>query len=102
MPNSTPTSEKAEMLSKIARILKAIAHPVKLSIVELLGDGRPRCVSEIQETLDVEQSLLSHYLIKMKDKGILVSRREGKRSFYELADRQILQIFDCMGSCSIV
>ncbi|MGF1532103.1 MAG: ArsR/SmtB family transcription factor [Bernardetiaceae bacterium] len=93
--------EKVEMLARMARVLKVIAHPVKLSIVELLGDGQPRCVSQIQETLEVEQSLLSHYLIMMKDKGVLVSRREGKRSFYSLADRRILRIFDCMGNCRI-
>ncbi len=100
--NKEKVAERASTLRRIADILKAIAHPTKLSIIELLGDEKPRCVSEIQEMLNVKQSLLSQHLVKMRDKGILISRREGKHSFYELADRQLLKIFDCMGSCSIV
>lgn len=43
-------------------------------------------VTELQAHLHIEQSLLSNHLIKMKDKGILIRKRQGKQSLYSLMD----------------
>jgi DNA-binding transcriptional ArsR family regulator len=92
----------ADTLLRVAEVLKTIAHPVRLSILEKL-DGRKRLsVTELIEYTQIEQSLLSHHLIKMKDKGILLCKREGKNIYYELADEHILNIFECMENCSFV
>lgn len=87
---------------RVAEILKAIAHPVRLSILELLGENTALTVSEIQSYTSIEQSLLSHHLIKMKDKGVLKSYREGKNHYYQLTDAHIIQIFSCMEKCSLI
>ncbi|WP_020532162.1 ArsR/SmtB family transcription factor [Flexithrix dorotheae] len=92
----------AETLLKVAEILKTIAHPVRLSILELLENKEKLTVSELMKGTGIEQSLLSHHLIKMKDKGVLKSEREGKNIFYTLADKHIVNIFDCMEGCSII
>ena len=94
----------AESLSKMAGILKTIAHPVRLDILELLEAEKSLTVSDIKEKLgqEVETSMLSHHLIKMKDKGILVSEKKGKYIFYQLRDTHILQIFDCMQACRMI
>lgn len=70
----------------IANLLKCIAHPVKLDILGLLNSKDTLNVSEIQMMLgcDCEQSMLSHHLIKMKDKGILASSKQGKNIYYSL------------------
>lgn len=91
-----------EMMSRVAEILKTIAHPLRLEILEALEQDEPLAVSEIQSRLDsVEQSLLSHHLIKMKDKGILNSQKQGMNVYYSLKDRHILNIFDCLGNCKL-
>ena len=92
----------AETLMKVAEILKTIAHPVRLSILEMLDAHKQLTVSELKEGTGIEQSLLSHHLIKMKDKGVLTSTRNGKNSYYELADTHLVKIFDCMQNCSLV
>ncbi len=94
----------AEQLEMVAIVLKAISHPVRLEILEILEVEEPQSVSAIKEQLsvEVEQSMLSHHLIKLKDKGILVSQKEGKRILYRIKDRQILKIFDCMEKCSFI
>ena len=91
-----------QKLAKVAEVLKAISHPVRLEILEILEVHEKLTVSEIRETLapDIEQSMLSHHLIKMKDKGILRSTKKGKYISYEITDRQLLHIFDCMENCS--
>lgn len=95
-------TERADMLLRVAEILKTIAHPVRLSVMEFLGSLGPLSVSELQEKTGIEQSLLSHHLIKMKDKGVLKSHRDGKNQYYQLADVHIMQIFACMENCSLI
>lgn len=97
----TKRNISADKLSKMAETLKTIAHPVRLEILELLEEYGRLGVSEIQIYLDIEQSLLSHHLNKMKDKGILLSEREGKNLFYTISLKNIESIFDCLGRCDI-
>ena len=93
---------KAEQLMRVAEVLKAISHPVRLSVLELLGENDALTVSQIQEHTNIEQSLLSHHLIKMKDKGVLKSYRDGKNHYYQLTDAHIIKIFECMENCSLI
>lgn len=89
-------------LEMVAGILKCIAHPVRLKVIELLEAQPGLTVSQMLEVTGVEQSLLSHHLTKMKDKGLLSSERDGKNIRYSLAVEQITSIFDCMEKCEFV
>ena len=91
-----------QQLNKVANILKTIGHPLRLEILEVLEIRERLNVSQIKEAIesDVEQSLLSHHLIKMKEKGILKSKKDGVHVVYQVTDRNILTIFDCMEKCS--
>lgn len=101
MPKSV-TRMDPEKIDRIAEILKTISHPVRLSVLEVLESREKQSVTELMKELDIEQSLLSHHLTKMKDRGILVSTREGKHIYYKLADATILKIFDCMNQCGLI
>lgn len=85
-------------LERFAKVLKTIAHPVKLDIMRILELNEPLDVSSICDYIGAkcEISMMSHHLSKMKDNGILVSEKKGKQVFYRLADRKILNIFKCM------
>ncbi len=91
--------QEADKIAKIADILKVIAHPIRLKIVEGLQGGEERTVSYLAKYVDAEQSLVSHHLTKMKDKGVLRAKREGKNIYYQLADEKITKVFDCIGNC---
>lgn len=97
------TEEKIDpvKLGKIADVLKVISHPVRLEILELLQKTESLSVGQIKDAIEVEQSLLSHHLTKMKDKGVLSSTRKGKNIFYEIAIHEITNIFDCMRHCKL-
>jgi DNA-binding transcriptional ArsR family regulator len=77
--------------SAIAEMLKCMAHPVKLDILWLLDQYSVLSVSQIQQLLECncEQSMLSHHLIKMKDKGILTSEKEGKNILYSIENQKV-------------
>ena len=90
----------AEQLEKAAGILKAIAHPVRISILNYLDGGKRLTVSEIHNMLGIEQSTTSHHLGILKDKGVLLSQREGKNTFYFIRDINLEKIIDCLNKCA--
>ena len=90
-----------EQLEKAVNMLKAIAHPMRISIISLLEDGRKMTVTEIHEKLQIEQSTTSHHLGILKDKGVLSSKREGKNTLYSLKNENLGKILDCIGKCTV-
>lgn len=93
------SSLTAEQLEKAANMLKAIAHPMRIAIINFLEDGRQLSVTEIHEKLGIEQSTTSHHLGILKDKGVLVSKREGKNTYYCLKYDTLSSIVECISKC---
>lgn len=88
-----------EKLEKAAYILRTVAHPTRLAIVDLLNLNARLSVNEIGEILKVEQSLLSHHLTTMKLKGLLRSEKEGQSVFYSLKEKDIPKLLECIEHC---
>ena len=84
-----------EKLRVAAETLKAVAHPVRLRIIEILENGE-KSVSEICARLGTKQSLTSQQLNRMKDKGVLNSRREGNLVFYSIANPRVINVIHCI------
>ena len=78
-----------------AKVLKAIAHPVRLQIVELLQAGE-MCVGDIVEALGGKQAVTSQQLNMMKAKGVLSCRRDGARVYYRIENRNVIKLLDCI------
>jgi len=94
------SSLTAEQLEKAANMLKAIAHPMRIAIINYLEDGKQLTVTEIHERLGIEQSTTSHHLGILKDKGVLLSKREGKNTYYCLKHDTISSIVECISKCA--
>jgi DNA-binding transcriptional ArsR family regulator len=88
-----------ESLERAANMLKAIAHPVRISIISCLEDGGRKTVTEIHTQLGIEQSTASHHLVILKDRGVLASKREGKNTLYFLKHENLTTILSCVNSC---
>lgn len=88
-----------ETLEKAASMLKAIAHPVRISIVGCLENGKRKTVSEIHNELGIEQSAASHHLVILKDRGVLASKREGKNTWYFLKNDNLQSLLSCIEDC---
>jgi len=88
-----------KVAEKAAEVLKTLANPTRLRIVELLQGGE-MCVSELVDALGVREPIASQQLNKMKDKNILGSHRRGCMVFYYLRDKQVIdELLDCMVEC---
>jgi DNA-binding transcriptional ArsR family regulator len=93
------TKLNPESLEKAAGMLKAIAHPVRISIIGCLEDGQKLTVSEIHNKLGIEQAATSHHLGILKDKGVLASKRDGKNNYYYLKHETLKVLLDCVSGC---
>jgi ArsR family transcriptional regulator len=67
-----------------AVLLKVLADGTRLAVLRLLMDG-PRHVGELNQQLQLEQSLLSHHLRVLREHKLVVARRDGKAVLYHLA-----------------
>ena len=77
-----------------ARVMKALASPVRLQIVDELSRGE-RCMCELLPLFNISKSTLSRHIAALRQVGIIAERREGARSFLKLQTPCIMQIFDC-------
>ncbi|MEN6383663.1 MAG: metalloregulator ArsR/SmtB family transcription factor [Phycisphaerales bacterium] len=89
---------KKMVYDKQAEILKALAHPVRIAILDFLKDGE-QCVCHIAEYVASERSNVSKHLSIMVNCGILESRKEGLNMYYSLKAKCILGFFDCITNC---
>lgn len=87
--------EKQEHIETAARALKAIAHPLRLKILCVLGD-QEACVQEIVEVVGTSQSNISQHLAILREKGVLLTRKDANRVFYRVGDQRILQLVGMM------
>src|SRR5205814_500778 len=78
-----------------ADFFKALAHPARIRILEYLRDGE-RPAGEIMEALGLEQSNGSQHLAVLRNKNILVTRREGTSILYSVRDPMLYQILDLL------
>tara|TARA_B100000963_G_scaffold361909_1_gene400803 strand:- start:6270 stop:6572 length:303 start_codon:yes stop_codon:yes gene_type:complete len=85
-------------LDDMAKTLKVIAHPVRLEILLHLDDSTKIDVTTLCDKLSCgcEASMMSHHLTKMKAHGILTSVKEGKQVYYQVARKEVLNLFHCM------
>ena len=88
-----------EQLDAAANMLKAIAHPMRIAIIDFLQSGEQLSVTQIHKKLGIEQSTTSHHLGILKDKGVLISRREGKNTYYSLKHENLKNIINCVSMC---
>ncbi|HNX43455.1 MAG TPA: metalloregulator ArsR/SmtB family transcription factor [Bacteroidales bacterium] len=87
-------------LEAAASKLRAMAHPMRIAIIELLNNNSKMNVTEIYETLRIEQAAASHHLNILKSKGILSSKRDGKQIHYSLKNETLLDIISCINRCN--
>lgn len=92
-------SNKLTKLHQASEMLKAIAHPIRLAIVQLLENNQRKSVTEIHETLKIEQAVASHHLSILKNKGVVSMDKEGKHCYYYLKHQRLAEIVVCVNKC---
>ena len=87
-----------EHIGQIAQVLKSLGHPQRLRIFEVLAEGE-RNVSQIQAQVDLPQAVVSQHLRIMRNGGVIRCRREGTFSLYQLSQKGLYNLLECLRRC---
>ncbi len=93
---NTP-DEMASQATDAAAYLKTLAHEGRLMILCHLGTGE-KSVGELEETLNVRQAAVSQMLARLRDEGLVRTRRDGKTIYYSLSDDKTIQVIGLLYS----
>ena len=72
--------------------LRAIAHPIRIAIIDLLYSNGRMTVTDIYKQLKIEQAIASHHLRILKNKRVVAAQREGKNAYYSLTNEDFYEI----------
>jgi ArsR family transcriptional regulator len=86
-----PAEEMAENAGKAAAFLKTLAHEGRLMILCHLGNGE-KSVGELESLLEMRQAAVSQMLARLRDEGLVDTRRDGKTVYYRLAGDSTSQV----------
>ena len=78
-----------------ARLMKALAHPTRLFIVEELARGE-RCVCDLRDMVGADISTVSKHLGLLKTAGVISDDKRGLQVFYRLQIPCVLNVFECV------
>lgn len=85
-----PFSDKSKPIYELkAGLFKALSHPIRIRILELLSDGREHTVAELQADTGLEASHLSQHLAVIRKHQLVTSERRGSHVFYQIAYSQV-------------
>jgi DNA-binding transcriptional ArsR family regulator len=100
MSANTRTLIDANAVEDTANVLRCLGHPLRLRILDLLEKAGEATVTEIYESLGVEQAVASQHLTTMRDKGILARRKDGVHVYYGIGDERAIKVLDCVRGAS--
>lgn len=83
--------ERTTDYEALAEAFRALAHPVRLRILMKTIEGE-LCVQELQNHLDRNQANISQHLTVLRERGLVVAERRGKKVCYRPADERIAQV----------
>jgi ArsR family transcriptional regulator len=82
-----------EAYDRQAEIFKALAHPVRLQILDILRDGE-QCVCHLEAVLKLRQAYISQQLMTLRKVGLVADRKDGLRVYYRITDRAVFRVLD--------
>lgn len=85
-----------EVMERMATVLRLLAHPQRLRVIEFLEERKAAPVFEIVSRLALPQAATSQHLNAMKRVGLIRSERRGKEVWYAIADARALTILGCI------
>ena len=93
---------RGEDIREASEALKAMAHPLRLKILCLVGQSELK-VQDIVEAVGTSQSNISQHLAVMRERGLLACRKDANKVYYRIEDRRILKMIEMMREvfCSV-
>jgi DNA-binding transcriptional ArsR family regulator len=84
---------QVDALDREAELLRTLAHPVRLALLEALSQGE-ECVCHLTALLGRPQPYISKQLAELREAGLVVDRRDAQRIYYRLTDRRVAALLE--------
>jgi len=88
-----------EKLEDAASRLRAISHPMRIAIIDMLEKKGQMNVTQIHLKLKIEQAAASHHLSILKNKNVISFKRDGKSNYYHLKPGVVDKLVECINLC---
>ena len=92
--------EGTKRFDSAARMLKAIAHPVRVEIINLLSGTKRLSVNDLRDKLNITQSMTSQHLAQLRNAGVLGAHKEANVCYYHIQNKNVLKLLNCIKDCS--
>lgn len=79
-----------------AKVIKALAHPTRLFIIDRLAQEGEKCVCDLTGLVGADMSTVSKHLALLKEAGILQDEKRGSMVFYRIRVNCVLNFFECI------
>lgn len=79
-----------------AKVIKAMAHPTRLIILDELSEHGERCVCDLTELVGTDMSTVSRHLSQLKNAGLVIDEKRGTMVFYRLRIKCLTNFFSCV------
>ena len=93
-----PGPLKEDEIEKSAEILKSLANPARLRLVNILVGGE-KTVSQLCELSGLKQSMVSQQLKNLRLNDIIARRKEVSRVYYRIKEKNVVNMLNCLGRC---
>lgn len=100
-PLVSNTHNLTENAGPAASLLKTMAHEGRLTILCHIGEGE-KSVSELERLLNMRQASVSQMLARLREAGLVTTRREGKTIYYSLTDNDTIRVIDLLCELNVV
>lgn len=90
-----------DKLEHMSHVLKAVAHPLRIGIVDLLLQSKELSVTDIYKSLNIQQPEASRQLIILKNAGLIKMKKSGTTRLYQLVDSDISILLSCVENCTL-
>lgn len=93
---ATPPVFQADKLQSSSEVLRALAHPLRLDLVQFIRTAGWVSVQTIYQSLGIEQSLTSQHLRILRRAGLVITERDGKHVNYHVVEERYDQVADAV------
>lgn len=90
-----------QKLEHMSDVLKAVSHPLRIAIIDLLLQTDELSVTEIHTTLNILQPEASRQLATLKNANLIQCRKESNTRYYSLVDKSISKLLNCVENCIV-
>src|SRR3989338_543440 len=90
----------ARAFNAAAKMLKSVAHPVRIEIINHLMEKKSLTVNDLKERLKITRSMTSQHLAVLKSAGIVACDKQANACHYFIRNRNVLKLLDCVEHCA--